>query len=264
MKYFKSFTVCFLILLLFTSCGNKKTDYDICVISTYPHLEGLSEGSYSSDPNSPYKDCRCVVSEFYGNLLITDKISYGNAISGVTDKKSFGNYWGDETGFFHQDEDGNNEIITTESFIGMIPCVQGDALIAVTGGIYGGNLHLIVCEQNPEDHRTVSLVGMPKAFSYTDAVPMGTDSRYFYIATETALLRVDASEYLNGNMSAEIHVQKYDVPKYWKQLEINSMCQIGDMLYMGTQTGVLSFHEELKRYTYYPVDYETAICGESD
>lgn len=271
MKYFRSLVSVFLLLLVCASCGTQKAEYDIRVISTYPYLEGLSEGSFSheaaarlQDPDYPYKDCRCVVSAFYGKLLITDKLSYENPISGVSKKKSFGNYWGDETGFFHQNENGDNEVITTESFIGVIPSVQGKALIAVTGGIYSGNLHLIICDQDAEEHRTVALSGMPQAFSYTDEKQGETDSGYFYIATESALLRVDASDYLNGNFNAEIEVKNYDVPQYWKELEINSMCLIGDMLYMGTQTGMLSYHVELKRYTYYPVDYETAICGEPD
>ena len=112
MKYLKKVIAVFLLLTALTSCGSKKTEYDIRVISTYPYLEGLSEGTYSSrseNPNDPYKDCLCVVSEFYGNLLITDKISYENSISGVSRKISFGNYWGDETGLFYQDENGDNK-----------------------------------------------------------------------------------------------------------------------------------------------------------
>ena len=103
---------------------------------------------------------------------------------------------------------------------------------------------------------------MPQAFSYTDVKE--TEFGCFYIATETSLFRVNASAYLNGDTSAEITMREYRVPQYWESLEINSMCLIGDMLYMGTQRGLLSFHTDLERYTYYPVNYETAINGEAD
>ena len=59
MKYLKKIVAVFLLLTMLTSCGSKKTEYDIRVISTYPYLEGLSEGTYSShtkDPDDPYKD----------------------------------------------------------------------------------------------------------------------------------------------------------------------------------------------------------------
>lgn len=265
MKYLKKIIAVVLLLTALTSCGSKKTEYDIRVISTYPYLEGLSEGTYSSrseNPNDPYKDCLCVVSEFYGNLLITDKISYENSISGVSRKISFGNYWGDETGLFYQDENGDNKVITTESFIGLIPRADGEAFLAITGGIYGGRLHLIVCGEDAENHETVVFSGMPIAFSYTDSAENA--SKYFYIATENSLLRVDASDYLSGDTNAKISVKEYKVPQYWDALEINSMCQIGKLLYIGTQNGMLSFHTELERYAYYPINYETAINGEAD
>lgn len=262
MKYFKKIVAVLLLSVLLTSCADKTKEYDIRVISTYPYLEGLSEGSYSAPPNDSYGNFRCVVSEFYGNLLITDKISYENSISGVSYKISFGDYWGDETGLFRQDENGDNEVITTESLIGIIPCANEEAFLAITGGVNGGRLHLIVCDEDADDHATVNLRGMPQSFSYTDMEE--TEFGCFYIATETSLLRVNASAYLNGDMNAKITVKEYRVPQYWGELEINSMCLIGDMLYMGTQRGLLSFHTELERYTYYPVDYETAINGEAD
>ena len=265
MKYLKKVVAILVLSVLLTSCANKKTEYDIRVISTYPYLEGLSEGSYSQtqdDTNTLYENCRCVVSEFYGNLLITDKISYENSVSGVSYKISFGNYWGDETGFFRQDENGDNEVITTESLVGIIPCANGEAFLAITGGIYGGKLNLIVCGEDADNYETVSLRGMPQAFSYADG--RETEFGCFYIATEKSLLRVNASAYLNGDRNAEITVKEYRVPKYWENLEINSMCLIGDMLYMGTQRGILSFYTELERYAYYPVDYETAINGDAD
>lgn len=263
MKCLKKIVAVLLLCVLLTSCSGKEEEYDIRVISTYPYLEGLSEGTYSTpsdDPNDPYQSCLCVVSEFYGNLLITDKISYGNSVSGVSYKTSFHDYWGDETGLFRQDENGDNEVITTESLIGIIPCANGEDFLAITGGIYGGRLHLIVGGESADDHEIISLSGMPQAFSYTEE----TETEYFYIATEKYLLRVDASAYLNGDTNAKIKVKEYNVPRYWANLEINSMCLIGDMLYMGTQRGMLSFYAELERYTYYPVDYETAINGEID
>jgi hypothetical protein len=265
MNYLKKIVAVLLLCILFTSCSGKQGEYDIRVISTYPYLEGLSEGTYSTpsdDPNDPYKNCLCVVSEFYGNLLITDKISYENFVSGVSYKKSFLDYWGDETGLFHQDENGDNEVITTESLIAIIPCANGEDFLAVTGGIYGGRLHLIVGGESADDHEIISLSGMPQAFSYTDINE--NEAGCFFIATEKALLRVDASAYLNGDPNGKIAVKEYRVPKYWGHLEINSMCLIGDMLYMGTQKGMLSFYVELERYAYYPVDYETAINGETD
>ena len=142
MKYLKKIVAVLLLSVLLTSCADKKTEYDIRVISTYPYLEGVSEGSYSAPPNDSYGNCRCVVSEFYGQLLITDKISYENSISGVSYKINFGNYWGDETGLFRQDENGDNEVITTESLVGIIPCANGEDFLAITGGINGGRLHL--------------------------------------------------------------------------------------------------------------------------
>ena len=87
MKYLKKIVAVFLLLIFLPSCGGKKEKYDINVLSTYPYLKGLSEGTYSSrpkNPDDPYRDCLCVVSEFYGNLLITDKISYENFVSGVS------------------------------------------------------------------------------------------------------------------------------------------------------------------------------------
>lgn len=265
MKYLKKLIVIFLFCVLLTSCSGKQEKYDIRVISTYPYLDGLSEGAYSTPLdtlNDSYENCRCVVSAFQGKLLITDKISYGNSVSGVSYKISFRDYWGDETGLFRQDENGDNEVITTESLVGIIPCANGEDFLAITGGIYGGKLHLIVCGEDTDEYENVALRGMPLAFSYSDAE--NTESGCFYIATEKHLLRVDASAYLNGDPNAKITVKEYKVPNYWTNLEINSMCLIGNMLYMGTQKGVLSFYADMERYTYYPVDYETAINGETD
>lgn len=266
MKYLKKIVSVFLLLIFLSSCGGKQEKYDINVLSTYPYLKGLSEGTYSSrltDPDDPYQDCLCVVSEFYGNLLITDKISYENSISGIEHKISFAHYWGDETGLFYPNENGENQIITTESVLGLIPCQNGEAFLALTGGIYGGRLYRIVCGEEEQEHDPVAFSGIPQAFSYTDPEE-GNVSGYFYIATETALVRIDASAYLNGDVNAQISVREYKVPQYWESLEINSMCLIGNVLYMGTQDGMLSFHTELERYAYYPINYETAINGETD
>ena len=266
MNYLKKIVAVFLLLIFLPSCGGKKEEYDINVISTYPYLKGLFEGTYSSqteNPNDPYKDCLCVVSEFYGNLLITDKISYENSISGIEHKISFAHYWGDETGLFCLDENGENKIITTESVFGIIPCQNEEAFLALTGGLYGGRLYLIVFGEENKDHETIAFSGIPQAFSYSDPKE-GNAYGYFYIATDTALVRVDASAYLNGDLNAKISVREYKVPQYWESLEINSMCMIGNLIYMGTQNGMLSFHAELERYAYYPVDYATAINGETN
>ncbi|MBQ8497432.1 MAG: hypothetical protein IJ489_08280 [Clostridia bacterium] len=262
MKYIKILFALTLLLGILTSCGKTINQNGISVTSTYPYLDRLTAGEYQydeidllEDAQYPYIHCNCVVSEFYDQLVVTDKLYYDNKILDVSHVICTGNYWGDETGVFRQDENGDNEVLSTESLVGLIPYYN--SFLAITGGINGGTLHCF----SDNKHDTVSFDGMPEAYSYTYTNQKGDPPQIFYIATETALVCVDMTK----DTKADIHafqIQSFPVPDYWQYLDVNSMCELGDILYMGTQKGVLAFDTIHYDYTYYPVDYETVIHGE--
>ena len=242
---------------MLTACGKTENQNTISVTSTYPYLDRLEAGEYQyneidllQDAQYPYIDCRCIVSEFYDQLVITDKLYYDNPILDVSHVICMGNYWGDETGLFQQDTNGDNEVLSTESLIGLIPYYK--QVLAITGGINGGTLHFF----SENSHAMLSFEGMPEAFSYTYTDDNYELPKYFYIATETALVRIDMNDL------KAVQAKNFAVPDYWQYLDVNSMCQLGNTLYMGTQKGVIAFDTIHYNYTYYPVDYATVIHGE--
>lgn len=261
MKIFRTVLILTLLLTILTACGKTENKNAISVTSTYPYLDRLEAGEYQydeidllEDAQYPYIRCSCVVSEFYDQLVVTDKLYYDNKILDVSHVIRSGDYWGDETGVFHQDMSGDNEVLSTESLVGLI--LYYNRVLAITGGINGGTIHCFSDHQ----HDTISFEGMPEAHSFTYTNQKGDPPQIFYIATETALVRVDMTK----DTKADIHafqIQSFPVPDYWQYLNVNSMCQIDDMLYMGTQKGILAFDTVHYDYTYYPVDYEMVIHG---
>lgn len=268
MKYLKTILVLTLLLSILTACGKTDDANRIPVTSTYPALESLAAGEYPydevdllQDPDDPYRYCLCVVSEFRGNLVITDKVHYDHAVSGVSHVIRAGDYWGDETGVFHQDANGDNEVVTTEALVGFIPSYGEESLVAITGGVNGGTLHLLESAAFEESHPAVSFEGMPAAYSYTYTDKNYEPPQCFYIATDASLVRIDLGEYLTHAEPdiSTVQIQSFAVPDYWEYLTVNSMCELDGILYMGTQRGVLAFDTVYYHYTYYPVDYETAV-----
>lgn len=273
MKMIKSILTLFLLLSMLTACGKEDpiqtTEKTAFFTSVYPYLDELQAREFSpddqdlwQDPDYPYNDCRCVVSEFYGKLLITDGKHYENDILGITHTMHFGDYWGNETGVFHQDENGDNEVATTEALICLIPTPARTEVIALTGGINEGSLRFLKAEFEKQ-HTSIRFDGMPMAASYSYTNENEMPPSEFYIATDRSVIRVLLGDYLfsaTPNLFM-IRMETLDVPDYWEHLEVNSMCQIGGTLYMGTQMGILAYDIAADTYTYYPVDYKKAIEG---
>jgi hypothetical protein len=268
MKYIKTILALTLLLCVLSGCAGTAGKKSIPVISTYPHLEKLVADEYTydkidtlEDGDDPYRRLSCVVSVFYDQLVVTDKLYYDNAISGVEHILHAGNYWGDETGVFRQDENGDNEIVTMEEFIAFIPSYSEEHLIAVTAGAYEGNLHFLDAEPTETDHPTLAFDGIPEAVSYHFTDKFSSPPDHFYIATDISLVRVDVGHYLesSGCDSGVVKTESFAVPIYWEYIDVNSMCELDGVLYMGSQMGVVAYDIEDDVYTYYPVDYETAI-----
>ena len=267
MKIIKTAIASVMLLAMLTACGKEPKNDTVPVTSVYPNLTALEAGEFPyddidlwQDPDYPYADCRCIVSELRGKLVITDKLDYHNAVYGISRVARAGDHWGDDTGIFHQDANGDNEVVTTESLVGFIHCYTENRLLAITGGINGGTLHLID-KNEPEKHETLSFTGIPMAFSYAYTDKNYDPPKHFYIAADTALLHIDMENFLTSATPSlsDIKITPLSVPDYWGHLDINSMCEIDGILYMGTQMGVLAFDTVYYDCTYYPVDYETVF-----
>lgn len=241
--------ICLIFLLV--SCGNGETGNQLAVRSTYPKLDVLTEGEFSFENQTAPT---YAVSSLEGTLLITDRKYYDqDELPGVIHTTRVGSYWGDETGLFHQDENGDNEIVTTEALVGWIPFLERDVLFVVTGGVNKGSLHLLH-ETYEKDHSRLVFEGMPMAISYVS----GTD--YFYIATDKEFFKIDLSEFFKGSPHMlSLKKENLTLPDDWAQLEIGSMCIIENTIYMGTQAGVLAYDTVTGEYTKYPIDFKQAL-----
>lgn len=268
-KFLKTVSVWALLLAVLTSCGKNTGAKTLPVLSTYPHLDALEAGEYTydkthllEDGDYPYRFYDCVVSVAFDQLVVTHKLDYHNAVYGTSRVMRAGDYWGDDTGIFRQDANGDNMVVSTETLVGFLHFYTEDQLVAISGGVNGGTLHLID-HNEAEKHEKRSFEGTPMAFSYTYTDKNYDPPKYFYIATDRALLYVDMEAFLNAKMPslASVKITALAVPSYWEYLNVNSMCELNGVLYMGSQMGVLAYDLEKGVYTYYPVEYETVIDG---
>lgn len=71
----------------------------------------------------------------------------------------------------------------------------------------------------------------------------------FYIATASSMYKVNP----------EGEVTEIQVPAAWLRLRINSMVAIDDMIYIGSNYGVLQYSIQQDIFTWFPVEYEDVI-----
>lgn len=247
MKYLKKLFLLICVAAFLTSCGNQAAEEMLPVRSTYPNLNSLKAGEFSFENTAETAYTLSVLDE---TLLITDRKYYDNALPGVIHTTRVGGYWGDETGLFYQDENGDNDILTTESLLSWIPFEGRDYLFAITGGVKNGSLHLLSTDYE-KDPPALVFEGMPMAAFYA------AEKHTIYIATDKEFFRIDLEDFFQREPHL-LFLKKEILSLFpsWEQLEIGSMCMIGNIIYMGTQSGVLSYDTVTGEYIAYPIDFE--------
>lgn len=276
MKKIKFAPIILSLLFCIVGCANQAYPEVIHVVSTdYADLKTMERGSLDdldikAYETLPYDGYLCVVSKtnVYGNQAQAPQVVVNN--ERTTREHS---YYGNNGYFIGRDYTEFASGITFFPFSGLQADQKGNALptgrcVALLEPNNSGKRCFAVTSWNYHDiSETANAVEIYELKFPTAENPCYASAKVCHVASgenalaatvcgDTIYVATENSLYL---VTSEYEVEKIEVPEKWGYLSVNSMVCIGDILYIGTRFGVLTYDCIDGFFSWYPMSYSEHI-----